>query len=147
MDKYFWIKIVSFLFLVLQCRNGLQLSTVLKDGDHDLVLHGIIEDSDETIPKLRNIVLDIFRNDLKLNITENDISDVHRVGERSHPLRPVQITFFSGKHKKKIIETGKKEKNWISFQTGMYVNTFSEQMVKRKDIRKILDNKTTPNPK
>lgn len=78
-----------------------------------LILYDVREDFNETTPQLRKIILNLFRKDLKTNITDNELYDVHRFGGRKLLYRPVSVTFVSGERYEEIIEARIKVMDWF----------------------------------
>lgn len=92
-----------------------------------MILTGIKEAHDETNPKLRKIIVNLFHDDLKSDIAENELHEVLRFGNsRKNPNRPIAITFTSEKRQEEIIRAAIEEDEWFKRGIGMEVdNAFS----------------------
>lgn len=96
-----------------------------------LILLGIREDHNETTSKLRKIILNLFRNDLKSNITENELKEVHRFGQMiKKPIRPVAIAIASEKRQQEIIRAAMEQHEWFERGIWMYVDDFFDITIK-----------------
>lgn len=97
----------------------------------NLIFYGIFENDPETFKDLLNIVENLLKSNLKIEVTNFDITNIFRIGKKSSKTRPVLVTFHSIIKRNEIIKNCFKLKN-----TGIYV---SEDLIE-KDLneRRIL---------
>ncbi|KAJ8979704.1 hypothetical protein NQ317_000989 [Molorchus minor] len=97
----------------------------------NLILYGISENSQENNAELLRIATNLLKDQLNIEITAFDITNIYRLGKNSSRIRPVLVTFHSKLKRQETLLNAAKFKN-----TGIYVSEdlTNSELIERKTL-------------